>query len=216
MDIQQLYRRRFPEAGHDERRAIWAVIVREFLQQWIPPEGVVLDVGCGYGEFLNHVRARRRIGIDLNEDSRAHLHPSVEFHFGDIRDLGFLPDASIDLVFTSNVLEHLPGKADVEQVLSEGLRVLKPGGRFIAVGPNMRFLPGEYWDFWDHLTPISDRSLLEVLKSIGYSIERSIPRFLPYTTRSALPQRPWMVGLYLRHPMVWRILGRQFFISALK
>jgi hypothetical protein len=49
-----------------------------------------------------------------------------------------------------------------------------------------------------------------------YEIERLIPRFLPYTTRSRLPQHPAFVALYLAVPFVWRILGKQFLVVARK
>ena len=156
---QRIYRRRFDEADRAAKAAVWRVVVADGLQRWIPPGAAVLDIGCGYGEFLNHVRAARRIGVDINPDSRTALDRGIEFHGGDVRELSFLPDASIDVVFTSNLLEHLPSKHDVELLLGEARRVLKHGGHLIALGPNLRFLPGAYWDFWDHFTPITDRSL---------------------------------------------------------
>jgi dolichol-phosphate mannosyltransferase len=215
-DVQRIYRHRFSEADRKAKAEIWRVVVEAGLQRWIPANATVLDIGCGYGEFLNHVRCARRIGVDLNPDSRAALAKEIEFHVGDVRDLGFLPDASVDVAFTSNLLEHLPSKKDVEALLSEARRVLKPGGHVIALGPNLRFLPGDYWDFWDHLTPITDRSLVEVLENLGFQPTDCIPRWLPYTTRSALPQATFLVRLYLAVPFAWRFLGGQFLIRARK
>lgn len=216
MDVNALYRNRFSEEDRPAKDAVWSVLVRRFFQAWVRPGDTVLDVGCGYGEFLNHLRAARRIGIDLNEDSRRYLKDGIEFHAGDVRDLGFLQSGTVDVVFTSNLLEHLPHKTDVEQLVRECARVLKPGGRFVALGPNLRLLPGAYWDFWDHLTPITDRSLAELLAGLDFEIEDCFARFLPYTTRSRLPQRPWLVALYLKVPLAWRILGRQFLVRARK
>jgi dolichol-phosphate mannosyltransferase len=215
-ESQQLYRLRFSPRDRRKKADVWRVLVRRFFQRWVSEGDVVLDVGCGYGEFLNHLHCARRIGIDLNPDSERLLAPGIEFHAGEAADLSFLPDESVNVVFTSNVLEHLDGKPEVEKLLKEARRVLKPGGHFIAMGPNLRFLPGKYWDFWDHFVPITDRSLVEILLNLGYEVVDCIPKFLPYTTCSALPKSAALVDLYLRVPLVWRIMGRQFLIRARK
>jgi dolichol-phosphate mannosyltransferase len=214
-DLQQLYRNRFGHA-REARSAIWAVLVRDFFQAWIRRSDTVVDLGCGYGEFLNHVSAARRIGVDLNPDSAGMLAPGVEFQHGRADDLGFLADGSVDVVFTSNLLEHLRSKEEVERTIAAARRVLKPGGHLIAMGPNIRFVPGDYWDFWDHTVPISDRSLTELLQSCDFEIVESCDRFLPYTSSSPLPQAPILVRWYLRSRMAWPILGKQFVIRARK
>jgi hypothetical protein len=43
-----------------------------------------------------------------------------------------------------------------------------------------------------------------------------IPKFLPYTTKSRLPQAPWLVSLYLKIPLAWHILGKQALVVAYK
>jgi dolichol-phosphate mannosyltransferase len=214
--LRSLYQNRFSEADRRSKDRVWSVVVGDFLQRWIRPEDAVLDIGCGYGEFLNHVRSARRVGVDMNPDSAAALEAGVEFHHGDVRDLSFLPDASVDVAFTSNLMEHLPSKGDVEAMVGEARRVLRPGGHFIALGPNLRFLTGAYWDFWDHSTPITDRSLVELLENLDLAVVDCHPKFLPYTTRSSLPKALWLVRAYLRFPVAWRVLGRQFLIRARK
>lgn len=215
-ELQQIYRSRFSEQEKKAKDAVWKVVVETFFQKWIAPDDTVLDLGAGYGEFLNHVRCARRIAVDLNDDTPDHLEAGIEFHQHDVTDLPFVPDDTVDAVFTSNLMEHLPSKRDVEHMLQESWRVLKPGGCFIALGPNLRFLPGTYWDFWDHLVPITDRSLVEVLEVQGFQIADCFPRFLPYTTRSRLPKAPFLVRLYLAFPPAWRILGGQFLVRARK
>jgi dolichol-phosphate mannosyltransferase len=215
LDLRHLYRNRFGHAG-ESRSAIWAVLVHDFFQSWIRRSDTVVDLGCGYGEFLNHVSAARRIGVDLNPDGADMLKPGVEFHEGRADDLGFLEDESVDVVFTSNLLEHLQSKAEVERTIAEARRVLKPGGHFIAMGPNIRFVNGEYWDFWDHAVPISDRSLIELLAIQHLEIVDTYDRFLPYTTSSPLPQAPILVRMYLRSRLAWPLFGKQFVIRARK
>lgn len=213
-ELQRIYDNRFPEAERQAKAAIWKVLVERFFQRWIKPDDTVLDLGCGFGEFLGAVKAKRRLGVDLNPASRRDLPEGIDVHGGSVCELDFLDDASVNVVFTSNLMEHLPDKAAVDRMLSESLRVLVPGGVFLALGPNLRFLPGEYWDFWDHIVPITDRSLVEALELQGFSIERCLPKFLPYTTRSSLPQHLLLVRAYLAFPLVWRLLGRQFLVAA--
>ena len=216
LDTVRLYNLRFDRASVTRKARLWEVIVRRFFQRWVGPDDVVLDLGCGYGEFINNIRCRRRLAVDLNPDSAGFLDQDVEYHRTSVCDLAFLGDASVDVVFTSNLMEHLPDKPAVVRMLSESCRVLKPGGHFVAMGPNIRLLPGTYWDFWDHIVPISDRSLAEVLTTLGFQVVTCLPRFLPYTTCSSLPQSPWLVRLYLALPMFWPLFGRQFLLRARK
>lgn len=215
-DVERLYRNRFGPAERAAKALVWKAVVEDFLQRWVGAGEAVLDVGCGFGEFLNHVRCARKVGIDANSESAAHLAPGVEFLLGDPGRMAELADASFGVVFTSNFLEHLRTKAEVEHVVREAMRVLRPGGQLIALGPNLRFLPGEYWDFWDHHTPITDRSLVELCDLVGFRVAEAIPRFLPYTTCSSLPKSPWLVRFYLRLRPVWPLLGRQFLIRAVR
>jgi dolichol-phosphate mannosyltransferase len=214
--LQSLYGKRFNEEGRLRKQKVWEVVVREVFQRWVAPDAAVLDIGCGFGEFLNHVRCGRRVGVDMNPESSALLHPDVEFHRRPVDDLGFLAADQFDVVFVSNFLEHIENKPSVERLLRGILRVLKPSGQCIIMGPNIRFLPGLYWDYWDHHVAITDRSLTEVLELVGYRVEQCWPRFLPYTLRSALPSWPILVWLYVKMPWVWPIFGRQFLARAIR
>jgi dolichol-phosphate mannosyltransferase len=215
-DLERLYRHRFDEASRVSKQRLWKVLVESFFQNFVTPTAVVLDLGCGFGEFLNHLRCARRIGVDLNPESAKHLAAGIEFHGGDVCTLPMIPEATVDLVFSSNLMEHLPSKEAAERMLREARRVLKPGGQLLLMGPNLRFLPGEYWDFWDHRLPITDRSLSEILGSLDFKVVEQHARFLPYTTRSALPQAGWLVRLYLHLPWAWALFGRQFLLRSLK
>lgn len=82
--------------------------------------------------------------------------------------------------------------------------------------PNIRYLYKEYWDFFDHHIPLSDKSLVEALRMVGFRIERVLPKFLPYTTKSRLPQHLFWVKIYLKMSFIWKILGKQMFILSRK
>jgi SAM-dependent methyltransferase len=216
-DLQSLYRHRFSPSELPAKNAIWQVLCRQFFQRYIDAgNDTVLDLACGYGEFINNIGARRKIAVDLNPDSPAALAPGIEFHAVRANELAPIASASVDVVFTSNFFEHLPSKAVLSEVLEEINRVLKPGGRLIAMGPNIRYLPGEYWDFIDHHLPLSERSLAEALSVTGFQMTRVVGRFLPYTTQSRFPQTPWLVRAYHLFPLAWRVLGKQFLVIARK
>jgi SAM-dependent methyltransferase len=173
-------------------------------------------LACGYGEFINNIKAGKKFAIDVNPDARQFLASDVEFCLSRADQIKGIHGDSLDVVFTSNFLEHLKTKEECDAVFAEVLRVLKPGGKFVVMGPNIRYLAAEYWDFYDHCLPLSHISLEEGLVQAGYEVVTVIPRFLPYTTRSALPQHPLLIKLYLNVPIAWRILGKQFLLVGQK
>jgi SAM-dependent methyltransferase len=214
-ELARIYATRFA-ATSDYRRRVWQVLVPSFFQQYIREQAVVLDLGCGYGEFINTVRAGRKLGMDLNSDSKARLNSDVLFLQQDCSREWSVNSGELDVVFTSNFFEHLPDKETLGRTLDQAFRCLKPGGRLIAMGPNYKFVHGRYWDFWDHHLPLTEMSLTEGLAIRGFEIERCEPRFLPYTIVGG-PEYPlWMLTLYLKFRFLWRIKGGQFLVIALK
>ena len=87
---------------------------------------------------------------------------------------------------------------------------------FGTLPPNIRFLYDKYWDFWDHHIPISDRSLEEVLKIVGFKIIINKPKFLPYTMSGGIKYPLVFLKIYLRLKFIWNIFGKQFLIIAEK
>jgi hypothetical protein len=71
-----------------------------------------------------------------------------------------------------------------------------------------------YWDFLDHYLPLSHVSLSEALALSGFRVTECRPRFLPYSTKSKLPQSPVLLRLYLRLPPLQWLFGRQMFVVA--
>jgi len=215
-DLAALYRFRFRESERAQKMLIWKTLCANYFQRLIGDDQTVLDLACGYGEFINNINAKKKYAVDLNPDAPQYLGPDVEFHFARADKIAGIADNGIDVAFTSNFLEHLKTKEECDAVLGEVRRILKPGGRFVIMGPNIRYLAAEYWDFYDHYLPLSHLSLEEGLVQAGYDVVTVIPRFLPYTTRSALPQHPLLIALYLKMPFFWRILGRQFLLVGQK
>jgi len=214
-EVQTIYGQRFA-ANRAYRQKVWAVLTADFFQELIDPSAAVLDLGCGYGEFINQIVAREKYGMDLNPDSARMLSPGIRCFQQDCSQPWPLPENSLNAVFTSNFFEHLPDKATLGRTLDQARRCLKPGGRLIALGPNIKFLPGAYWDFWDHYLPLTDASLVEGLENRGFIIERCVDRFLPYTMVKGRQYPLAFLRLYVRLPFAWRLLGKQFLVVAVK
>jgi hypothetical protein len=73
-----------------------------------------------------------------------------------------------------------------------------------------------YFDYIDHKTVLTDKSVAEALHIAGLKIERKIIRFLPYTTKSRLPQNSFLIRIYLWFSPMWLILGKQSLFIAVK
>lgn len=123
-------------------------LFRERILAHLRPSSTVLDLGAGAGiveqmNFQGH--AARVCGVDL--DQRVTRNPMLDE--GRVSDAGGIPysDASFDVVFADNVVEHL---SDPLAVFREVHRVLKPGGVFLFKTPNKH----HYMPLIARLTPL--------------------------------------------------------------
>ncbi len=206
--LKEVYEQRFDEEDQARKEAIWRELGR-FLQRYIPANARVLDIACDLGYFIRNIQAADRWATDIR-DVAATLPPEVHF----VRASGLeledvLPSASFDLAFFSNYLEHLASTEAVLQQLRVAHALLKPGGRVLILQPNIRLIGGSYWDFIDHQTALTDKSLAEAAVMAGFTTKQVIARFLPYTTKSRIPQHPMLVRAYLAFPPAWLLLGKQ-------
>lgn len=196
---------------HPERDRVWRHIARYLSRWWDPAEAAILDVGTGYCSFINAAPARRRVAVDIHDRLPDYAAPNVECVQASATDLREIDSATFDVLFASNLLEHLT-REEIPLALAEFLRVLRPGGRLILVQPNFRLCASEYFDDYTHLTPLSDRSLRDLLLVAGFRPLLVRPRFLPLTLRSRRSRLSFLVPLYLRSP--WRPLAQQMLIVA--
>jgi SAM-dependent methyltransferase len=215
-DLQLLYRNRFSNAERTRKDEIWSVLCAHFFQRYVQSTDTVLDIASGLGEFSRHIKAAKIFAVDLNPDAASFLPDGSTFSRTSAEHLDFLSDNSVDVAFTSNFFEHLPTKMVVDAVLSEVRRVLRPGGVFIALQPNIRYAYKEYWDFYDHHTPLSHLSCAEAFELAGLRVVELIDRFLPFSTKSTLPTHPLLVRIYLVCRPAWGFFGKQFLIVGKK
>lgn len=214
-EVQDLYRVRFDPSEKAAKDKLWKIICAH-LQRWFPENGTVLDLGAGYCEFINNIKAARKLAVDMNPDTVTCAGPDVQVINAPVVPLPSMQTGTIDAAFVSNLLEHLADKAQVMALLREVLRVLKPGGRIVILMPNIRFAYREYWDFFDHQVPLTEKAVVEACLMAGYRPIKVIPAFLPYTTKSRFPQWAILVRLYLAVPLFWRFFGKQALVVAEK
>ena len=177
-----------------------------------PAGARVLEIGAGTGKQALELQ-RRSFEVSAIElaDSNYAAHRVFPIKDYDGRSIP-LPDASVDVVFSSNVLEHVP---DLSRMHAEIRRVLAPQGHCIHV------LPTHTWRFWTTLT-----SYLEAISFFVSSAPQLVPRSTPramevrrlrdawyrtarHTVGLCLPRRHGARGnviseLWLFHPRWWR------------
>jgi SAM-dependent methyltransferase len=183
-----------------KRHVLWRTLVDAEFQALIGTEATVVEIGAGWCDFINNVTARRRVAVDVWSGVADQVGPGVEAHVGPAEDLSFLCDGSVDLLFASNLLEHL-SRDEVDAVTAEAHRVLGDAGRLVLVQPNYRLCPERYFDDYTHVSIWSDVSMTSYLEAHGWEIETVKPRFLPLTVKSRLPVSSVLIRAYLRVPV---------------
>lgn len=199
---------RFP---YDPRReAVWKVLCR-YLQRWVFEDEGLVELGAGYGEFSRHIRAARKWAVDRNPELARYWGDNVTPLIQSALDPLPLAGRTAATVFASNFFEHFTIEEGAA-ILSEARRVLRSGGRLIAVQPNFRLEPRRYFDDYTHKTAFTDNGFSDFLRASGWRVIHSEPRFVPFTMKSKLPTAEWLVRLYLSLPV--RPLAGQFLVVA--
>jgi SAM-dependent methyltransferase len=210
VNYQRLYEYRFKDVDQGVRAATW-VPIAEHVYDLMGRPSSVLDPAAGRGEFINAVPASERWAVDAVAYEEGTHDDGVNVVVSDIFDAD-LPEAHFDGVFISNFLEHLLSQEQVATFLEKMHTVMAPGGRIAVMGPNFRYCANDYFDMADHTLIFTHRAIAEHLYTAGFEVERIVPRYLPYSFRSRLPASAGLTRRYLRTPVAWRVLGKQFLL----
>jgi SAM-dependent methyltransferase len=210
MNHDRIYRYRFRDTDQGDRAAVWREIAAFIYRELDRPQRV-LDPAAGRGEFINAVPARERWAVDRVVHDEGTFEDGVRLLVADVFEAD-LPAEHFDAVWVSNFLEHLPSQETVAAFLERMRDVLRPGGRIAVIGPNFRHCAKEYFDMADHTVVLTHHAVAEHLYGAGFEPERVEARFLPYSFTGRLPASARLTRAYLRTPLAWRLLGKQFLV----
>lgn len=214
MNYERLYSFRFRDIDQDGRIAVWKEISPHVHGLMGSPQKV-LDPAAGRGEFIGAVPAKETWAVDAVSYEQAAHKPDTKVLTAMIMDAE-LPQSHFDGVFVSNFLEHLYDQEAIAAFLEKMHGAMEQGGRIAIMGPNYRYCSDEYWDCADHYVALTHVAIEEHLYAAGFEPERVIPRYLPYSFRGILPPSPALTRTYLRMPLAWRLLGKQFLVIGRK
>jgi ubiquinone/menaquinone biosynthesis C-methylase UbiE len=199
-------------APNAHRTQVWRHLC-DYLQRWIRPDAEVLELGAGWCDFANNIRARRVVAMDVDGAVSRAAAGHVAVVVGDCTDLRRFDDGSFDVVFASNLLEHLE-RPPASRLLAEASRALRPGGQLLLLQPNFRLNPGRYFDDFTHVAIYTDTSLSDYLRALGWTVTDVKARFLPLTVASRGSGLTFLVPWYLRSPI--KPLAGQMLVVAVR
>ena len=178
--------RRVP--GHpqlmEEESARAAVIKQNLIMvgRFLRPSSRLLEVGsgdCGFAvEAAKRVRAVYAVDVSREIAGRRPLPANVSLLITDGSNIS-VPDGSVDVIFSSQLMEHLHPEDAAEQ-LGNIHRALAPGGVYLCVTPNALSGPHDVSrDFDDvptglHLKEYTVRELLILFRAAGFSRVRAL------------------------------------------
>ena len=155
-----------------EKLKVYLPFIKPLHQKY--PEGIVVDIGCGRGEFIELMQEMQisAKGIDLDEGMlEAGLSLGLDMERGDgLSFLRTMEDDSAIVVTAFHVVEHISFD-ELQDLVSEALRVLKPGGLIILETPNPENIRVSSETFYldpTHLRPIPSGLLSFITEYYGY------------------------------------------------
>lgn len=132
MDLSRLYSNRFSAKEVEFKDKMWKILCEDFFQQFIDYKDTVLDIGGGYCEFINNIKAFKKIVVDLNEEVKNYASEEVEVYNKSVIDLDFLETNGVNKVFISNFLEHIDKKSI--SILLKNINMKLCGGGYFDNG----------------------------------------------------------------------------------
>jgi SAM-dependent methyltransferase len=178
-------------------------------------DGVLLEIGCGRGEYLAKMRnlGWNVRGVDVSQEAIdfARSHYQLEVCVAGADHLPY-DDAFFDIVFLKHVLEHL---REPIAAMQEIRRVLKPNGRILITTPNTNSLGNKFfgrrWVAYDpprHLMIYNKKSLAHLFNASGFEL---LACHAPATNSSSVFRQSFSTAFNGRLKPVNHLLGCAYF-----
>lgn len=168
--IQQKY---FKSSDHPYR------IYEKRISEMLKPDWTLMDAGCGYtAPILQNYKGKckRLVGVDLVDFRKSEKTEGIDLIKSDLAHID-LPSEAVDMIISRSVLEHIK---DIKPVYVEMNRLLKPGGHFFFLVPNLH----DYVSLISWMVPNDLHSWI-VAKAEGRDPKDTFPAFYKSNTKAS-------------------------------
>lgn len=200
-----------------KRNSYYYEQIKRLLSQIIPPGKTVLDVGCGFGHILEHLKPSYGVGVDFSKsmiEEAQKRYPHLTFYHMDIEDVATLNE-TFDFVVSVNSITEM---TDVRRCLKSMYRVMSPETRLVIIAYNYLWEPiielGALWGMRPKSPAqnwFSPQDFQNLLKSADFEVVREgyrivLPKYLPLVAE--------LLNNFLVRMPLFRRLGFTHYIIA--
>jgi hypothetical protein len=152
--------------------------LRTYELSGMPPGAkVFLSAGCSGSWYFDWIKENygaldKHVGVEYYASKPSELPPEVEWISNTVSQMTDVPDATVDLVFSGQNIEHL-WPEEVVGFLIEASRVLKTGGWLVADSPNRKVTKALSWSHPEHVIEFEVSEILELLALAGFQDVRA-------------------------------------------
>jgi len=167
----------------------WDYMIADTL---VLPGQKVMDIGCGYGDFLLHLKKKKKCdctGLEFNDKSvKVAKERGLNIHKEFIQDHAKNNIGQYDVISFFHLLEHI---ADIDSFLTAAVKCLKPGGTLIICVPNnnpycyrfMEFhslnMPPHHMGLWDEASLAALEGIYPI--KVSKIFKETLQRYRHYT-----------------------------------
>ncbi|MGH6980295.1 MAG: methyltransferase domain-containing protein, partial [Stellaceae bacterium] len=148
----------------------------DMLREMPRPVGTMVSAGCGGKWYFDWIerqygRVARHIGVEYFARRPDELPDNAVWIAGTCSDMPGIPDASADLMFSGQNIEHL-WPDEVAGFLTEAARIVRPGGWLVIDSPNSAITQRLTWSHPEHTVEMTPSEMTELLRLAGFTVTK--------------------------------------------